>query len=69
MIGWETIGTELTVREILHPWFLLDYGLGRLAPVHLQPAGVAAAGAAAVIIAWGLVPALAGARRTVTEDA
>lgn len=69
VIGWQTIGTNLIMREVLHPWFLLNYGLGRLAPLQMQPDRMAALAAVGVIAVWGLVPALAGARRTVTQDA
>jgi ABC-type transport system involved in multi-copper enzyme maturation permease subunit len=69
VIGWQTVGTELILREVPHPWFLLSPGLGRVAPLALLPAGMGATVAVAVIAAWALVPLLGGARRTLTRDA
>lgn len=69
VIGWQTIGTQLIMREVPSPQFLLSTGLGRLAPLHLVPARMGALAAVAVITAWALVPALAGAARTSRQDA
>lgn len=69
VIGWQTIGSQLITQEVPHPVFLLNTGLARVAPLHLLPARMGALAAVAVIAAWALVPAAAGARRTVTQDA
>jgi hypothetical protein len=69
VIGWQTIGTELIMHEVRNPQFLLSVGLGRLAPVSLLPARIGELTAVAVIAAWVLLPALAGAWRTATQDA
>lgn len=68
VIGWQTIGSELIIREVPHPDFLLNTGLARLAPADLLTARIGAVAAVAVIAAWALVPTLAGARRTATQD-
>jgi hypothetical protein len=69
VVGWQTIGTLLLMREIPNPQFLLNTALGRLSPLSLVPARMGELTALAVIAAWGLVPTLAGARRTGRQDA
>lgn len=69
VIGWQTIGTQLLMREIPNPQFLLGTALGRLAPLHLVPARMGVLTALAVIAAWALLPTLAGARQTARQDA
>ena len=44
-------------------------GLARFAPTPVTQAHLSELGAAGVIAAWILVPVLAGARRTLTQDA
>ncbi len=69
VVGWETIGTQLLMREIPNPQFLLSTALGRLAPLSLVPTRIDELGALVVIAAWALIPMLAGARRTARQDA
>lgn len=68
VIGWQTIGTQLLMREIPSPQFLLSTALGRLAPLSLVPARMGEMAALGVIAVWALVPTLAGGRRTARQD-
>lgn len=69
LIGWQTIGQLLLVHEIRNPSFLLSTGLARFAPTPVTQAHLSEPAAAAVTAAWILLPLLAGARRTLTQDA
>lgn len=69
VIGWQTVGTELIIREIPKPEFLLNTALSRLAPLNLLPARMGELTALAVIAAWALASTLAGVRRTARQDA
>lgn len=68
LIGWQTVGQLLLVHEIRNPVFLLSTGLARFAPTPVTQAHLSELAAAWVIAAWILVPILAGARRTLTQD-
>lgn len=69
VIGWETIGTQLVTREVPEAKFILNTGLGALAPSQLTPGRIGEVAAIGVIAAWTAIPALAGAWRTARQDA
>jgi hypothetical protein len=69
VIGWQTIGTQLIIREVPDPRFLLDTGLGGVAPLRLVPVGIGVPAAVVVICAWAILPTFAGAWRTARQDA